>query len=188
MEEFFEHQDKDSSKWEVKYSGDKQYRNYVILKQIFPKVEIKRKVPLIMLNPGSFKDKGSFNRDATLRNVRKAFLGSGYIIEVLNLFNRINPNREFFSKLGVEEVNKNNPLENLYINYPERTKIIVQWGKPESDIEEYEMNRHLTLFKTNNFEVLGLKNKDGVTFRHPSKWNMNEENFILFRQQVINKL
>ncbi len=182
----FVHQDKDGSEWSVKYKSDGVYRDYVILEQILPKVPIKRKVPLIMLNPGSFNDEKAFKRDTTLRNIRKAFLNTGYVIEILNLFNRVNPNRENFSKLSLSEIEKNNILYDRLNTYPINTKVIIQWGKPQIFCKE-KMEEFFKYLKIRNFVPFGIKNKDG-TYRHPSRWHTDLKNFEKFRQKVINLL
>ncbi|MCK4550926.1 MAG: DUF1643 domain-containing protein [Candidatus Aenigmarchaeota archaeon] len=182
----FTHNDKNGSKWSVGYKSDGVYRDYVILEQILPKIPIKKKVPLIMLNPGSFNDEKGFKRDTTLRNIRKAFLNTGYVIEILNLFNKANPNREKFSKLSLYEMEKNNILYDRLNTYPPSTKIIIQWGKPQSFCKE-KMEEFLEYVRKKSFVPIGIKNKDG-TYRHPSIWYKDHKNFELFQQEVINQL
>ncbi len=168
MEQSFEYGSGDT-RWLVKFDGDGIYRHYVLLRQLSPAVDIKKRVPLVMLNPGAFRDQRGFARDFTMRKVREAFLHSGYEVEVLNLFNRAEPQQDKLLRMDDQMRNKNNPLYTRLETYPRGSKIILQWGKlDESFVPHCE--QLLQFLEQHKLISLGLKNKDGVTYRHPRSW------------------
>ena len=124
--------------WKINFEVFGHYRNYLILQQI--NIPIKRRIPLLMLNPGSFINKKSFAKDLTLRNVRRAFDNSGYEIEILNLFNYSEPKRK--KLINNEKLNYNNPLLERLSYYDEGTKVIIQWGKLESYANRRSIKLH----------------------------------------------
>jgi len=175
-----------SSTWNVTFKSDGTYRDYVLLKQVRPQVQTRRKVPLIMLNPGAFKDVKGYARDFTMRKVREAFLNSGFVVEVLNLYNIAEPNQKKLIAMDDTIRNKDNPLFSVLDTYEKGSKVILQHGKMHDRFKERE-REVLEYIDDRGLVPIGLLNNDGTSYRHPRSWILPEVT-VKFRDGVLGRL
>ena len=176
-------------RWNIKYetSNDECYRNYVLLRQINPPIKLKKSIPLIMVNPGSFDNEASFGKDTTLRKIRLAFLNSGYEIEILNLFNICEVDLKELKRMNDSKRNNNNPIKDRLKNYHRGEKVIIQWGRLDKfAFARIRANEILNHIDNIGLKCIGLKSEKGFYY-HPRYWN-----FInwrqTFKEDVISEL
>jgi len=155
------------------------------MRQLLPAVAFRGRIPIVMLNPGSFTDGKSFARDTTLRHVRKAFLNSGFEIEILNLFNIAEPKKKKLAKLGRNRRNNKNPILKRLGKYGKGSKVLIQWGKLDEDVFAHA-NDVLDFVEKKKLEIVGMKNDNDI-YVHPRAWNFGNF-FGRFRKEILPRL
>lgn|SRR3989338_563724 len=171
--------------WKIVYDVSGKYRNWVILEQKDQNIEIKKKVPLIMFNPGSFSNENNFREDKTFQTLLKMFLNSGHQIEVLNLFNISEKNKKKLRLMDDDIRDNENPIIDKLKMYKVGDKVVIQWGK----LEKYAEAKAKLVFGTINkvgLQELGLK-KENRFYYHPLRilW---ESKINDFRQKILSQL
>ena len=175
--------------WNISYdiSNDKYYRNFVLLKQISPQVKMKKTVTLVMLNQGSFHNEESLKRDKTLEYLRKAFFNSGYIIEILNLFNRCEPKKKNLALMNESDRNRNNMIEERLRTYNKGDKVIIQWGKLNKEAFVKRAEKIQEVIEEIGLINIGFKEESGCYFPHPMRWNFINGH-KRFKDEVISRI
>tara|TARA_B100000315_G_C14571455_1_gene585762 strand:- start:639 stop:1193 length:555 start_codon:yes stop_codon:yes gene_type:complete len=184
MEKCFDFVDRGTI-WKITYDTSGNYRNWVILEQKSQNIQIKKKIPFIMFNPGSFNNEENFSKDKTFQTLLKMFINSGYQIEVLNLFNISEKDKKKLRMMQDCIRDNGNPIIGKLKRYQEGDKVVIQWGK----LEKYAEAKAKLVFNTikkASLQEIGLK-KDNRFYYHPLKilW---ENKISEFRQKILSGL
>ena len=169
--------------WKIKFEVVGNYRNFVLMKQMgHPLIGF---IPVVGLNPGTFKSEGTFGKDTTLRILRNIFVNSGYGIEILNLYNFIEPDPKKLKLIGNDKRNDNNPIEHRLKQYYPNSKVIVICGAP---IDDYAKNRFCEITEIiGKDNIIGMSNKTHEFYYHVM-YLQRSKKLQEFKQKISSEL
>lgn len=173
------------TQWEIEFEVIGNYRNFVLMKQIDSTIDKQKVVPVIGLNPGTFRSEETYGGDTTLKILRKIFENSGYGIEVLNLYSIIEPEPEKLKLIDESNRNKSDYLKKRLKQYSQNTKIIMMCGKPIDYNTQNRFDEIKGMIDENN--VLGWSNKTNEFYYHPI-YLQRSKKVLEFRQRILSKL
>ena len=170
--------------WKIKFEVVGKYRNFVLMKQIEHPIDLGF-IPVVGLNPGTFKSESTFGKDTTLRILRNIFVNSGYGIEVLNLYNFIEPNPKKLKLIDNDKKNNNNPIEHRLKQYYPNSKVIVICGAP---FDDYTKNRFCEVTEIiGKDNIIGMPNKTHEFYYH-AMYLQRSKRLLEFKQKVLSEL
>jgi hypothetical protein len=170
--------------WKIKFEVVGNYRNLVLMKQMEYPIDLGF-IPVIGLNPGTFKSESTFGRDTTLRILRDIFVNSGYGIEVLNLYNFIEPNSKKLKLIDNDKRNNSNPIEHRLKRYYPNSKVIVICGKPLDNYTKNRLSEITEIIGKDN--IIGMLNKTHEFYYHVIYLRRSKK-LAEFKQKVLSEL